>query len=107
MLFLNFVVVYTAQNIKEGNFCAKIGERKVYPSTKFIATSPKSFWNIFSDGIKEIWKFAEIAKIQYTGRNKHTIFIFNSEELEKVVFVENIYESQNILHCSKCERNKS
>ena len=93
VFFSNYKIVYTAQNIAQGKYCAKIGERIVYSSSmKCAATSHKPVWNIFSDGIKEIWKIAEIAKIQYTGRNKHTIFIFNSEELEKAVFVENICE---------------
>ena len=48
------------------------------------------FGIFFSDGVKEIWEVAEITKIQYTGKNNHTIFIFNSEELEKAVFADNI-----------------
>ena len=91
VLFLNYEVVYTAQNIKEDTFCAQIAERKVYPSSmKCSANSRKPVWNIFGDGIKEIWENAEITKIQYTGKNNHTIFIFNSEELEKAVFADNI-----------------
>ena len=63
VLFLNYEVVYTAQNIEEGHFCAKIGERKVYPSsTKCIATSPKPVGKILVMVLKKYGKIAEIVK---------------------------------------------